>query len=67
MTEEAVLSSRKLIQAVGRMVPISEECYLSLIRDLASNLQAVQWGAGATTVKLSEREAKLSELDLNGQ
>lgn len=49
------------------MVPVTEKGYVSVIRNLASNLQVVCRGAEATTGKLVELEAKLSELHLKVQ
>lgn len=62
MTEQSLLSARKLIQAVGHAVPISRKDYVVLIGDLASDLQAVRKRAEGTTADLAEREGKLSEL-----
>lgn len=49
------------------MVPVSNEGYLGLIRDLASDLEAVRWGDKATTFKLAERKAILHKLKLKVQ
>lgn len=46
-----------------RSVPVTKKGYVSPVRTLACDLQAVRRGAGATTQTLQEREAKLSQWD----
>lgn len=57
----------RLIWAVHRADPVTKKCYVGLVKEFGSDLHAVYWRAEATTEKLVEREAKLSELDLNAQ
>lgn len=61
------MSVRQLIQTVGRAVPAGKKGCVGLIRDLVSDLQANTRGAETNTAKLAEREAKVSEPDLNIQ
>lgn len=56
--------ARQLIQAVRRAATVTSNGYVSLIRDLESNLKTLPRSAEATTEKLEEWEAKLSELCL---
>lgn len=64
VTEEALSWTWQLIQAVFGAVSVTKKDYVGLVRDLAGDLQAMRWGAEATTDKLAEREAKWNELDL---
>lgn len=63
LTEEVLSSGRQLIQDLCCAVPVSKRNYVSPIRDLASDPQAVRWGTDATTAKLAEQNAKLGEPD----
>lgn len=67
VTDGALASARKLVQAVGRAVPVAKKGYVKLIRNLANDLQTVHRGAEVTREKLAERKAKFGELDLNVQ
>lgn len=66
VTEET-LFARQLIQAVGQVVPVTKKSYVVLIRDLATDLRDVRWGAENVTEKFAKPEARFSELDLRVQ
>lgn len=71
IAEEALLpalsSARRLIQAFLIAVPVFKNSFVGLTRSLAADLHSVRRKALATTAKLVEREATLSELDLKDQ
>lgn len=46
MTENALASAQQLVQAVVRAVPDTKKGSVELIRDLASNVQALRGGDG---------------------
>lgn len=67
VTEEVLLSSQQLNQALGRAVPVCNKGCVGLIRDLAGDLQAMGRESRDTTSKLAEQEAKLTERNVNIQ
>lgn len=59
--------ARRLIQAASLVGPVIKKGYVGLMKDLASDLQAVCRRDEATTGRLAERKAKLSDLHLKVQ